>query len=133
MPLSRLNRLKRSRWPFQASLFFPKGLFGFESLTRFTLIGQEHEAPYLWLDSAENAAITFRVVDPFQFHPQYNPVISKKDLEDLEVKGEAELILFTIVNTADRHYRMNLEAPLLIHWERKLGKQLLFPLSSTIQ
>jgi flagellar assembly factor FliW len=130
MPLSRLNRFKRpsfDTWPFKETLNFPKGLHGFENLIRFSLIGHKHETPFLRLASEENDAISFVVADPFPLYPFYEPVITKKDVEDLNVGGEAKLIILAIVNTIERPLTLNLEAPLLIHWHIKQGKQLLFP------
>ncbi len=129
MPLSRLNRFKRPSFacPLEEKLIFSKGLHGFENLTRFSLIGHEYEIPYLRLVSLENEAIMFMVTDPFPIHPSYEPVITKKDIEDLEVEGEAKLIILAIVNSKEWPHTLNLEAPLLIHWRKKQGKQLLFP------
>jgi len=130
MPLSRLNRFKRptfDTWPFQEPLIFPQGLFGFESLTRYSLVGHKHETPYLRLESEENEAISFVVIDPFPINPHYEPVITQKDILDIGVTAEAKLILFTIVNMKESPYTMNLEAPLLIYWHKRRGKQLLFP------
>jgi flagellar assembly factor FliW len=130
MPLSRLNRFKRSSYempPFEVGLVFPNGLHGFESLRRFSLVVYEHEAPFLRLVSLENEAITFMLIDPFSICPSYEPVITKQDIYDLQVGDEAKLIMLAIVNTHERPIAMNLEAPLLIHWHLKRGKQLLFP------
>jgi len=130
MPLSRLNRFKRpifDTWPFEVSLTFPKGLLGFETLTRFALVGHKNESPYLRLESEENEAISFVVIDPFPINPYYEPVITQKDIKDIGVVGEAKLIILTIVNPKERPFTMNLEAPLLIYWHKRRGKQILFP------
>lgn len=134
MPLSRLNRFKRSpidSWPFEALLNFPLGLHGFESHTRFVLIGEKEEIPYLRLVSEEDRALSFFVVDPFPIFPTYEPVITKPDILDIGVTGEAKLILLAIVNKHERPYTMNLGAPLLIYWQKRRGKQLLFPADSS--
>ena len=134
MPLSRLNRFKRpsfDTWPFQVPLTFPEGLLGFESLTHFSLVGHKNVTPYLRLESEENEVISFVVIDPFPINPYYEPVITQKDIRDIGVIGEAKLILFTIVNIKERPYTMNLEAPLLIYWHKRRGKQLLFPADPT--
>ncbi|MCC5831955.1 MAG: flagellar assembly protein FliW [Chlamydiales bacterium] len=105
---------------------FPKGLHGFESLTRFFLIGHRHEIPFLRLVS-EDEAVTFMVIDPFPINPLYEPVITKRDLDDLNVVGSGKLIILTVVDMKGRPLTTNLEGPLLIHWRMRQGKQLLFP------
>lgn len=131
MPLPRLNRLTKppsAQGSFQVSLIFPKGLFGFENLTRFMLIGCECERPYFRLESKELASLSFMVIDPFQIHPHYEPLITKKDICDVGVTGGSKLSCFAILDITEEPITANLEAPLLIHWRTKLGKQLLFRL-----
>ncbi|MCH9626847.1 MAG: Flagellar assembly factor FliW [Chlamydiales bacterium] len=133
MPLSRLNRFRRSTfdtWPFKETLVFPLGLLGFEAYTRYDLIGHKGEAPFLRLESKENAAIAFTLMDPFPVVPDYEPLITKRDLQDLSVTGEAKLILLTIVDSLECPSTVNLELPLLIHWHKRRGKQLQFPNNS---
>lgn len=128
MPLPRLNRLKHPSvavWPFKAELVFPQGLFGFESYKKYWLIGHQKEVPYLRLEAQENDLISFVVIDPFLILPEYEPTLSQKDIQDVGVLHEAKLILLAIVNTKDRPFTMNLAAPLLIHWHKRKGKQLL--------
>jgi flagellar assembly factor FliW len=127
-PLSSLNRLKRppvDTWPFHTELVFPQGLFGFERYTRYALIGHQKEVPFLRLEASQNRSLSFYVIDPFLHAPDYFPSIARADLEDVGVLYEAKLILFAIVNTKEHPFTMNLAAPLLIHWFKKLGKQLL--------
>lgn len=122
----RLNRFKQN-WPFEEHLFFPHGLLGFPTLTRFTLLGEQEERPYFRLNAQTNHSVSFALRDPFPLFPDYKPTITKKDLDDLEVEDQGELILLVIVNMKEQPPTMNLQAPLLIHWSRKRGKQLLFP------
>lgn len=128
MPLIQLNRFKRRRiplWPFRVPLHFPKGLHGFEKLRQFILVGYETEVPLLWL-KAEEDTISFIVMDPFLRAPNYDPVIAKSDLEVFKEKeGDVSLFLLSIVNTQSDPYTINLGAPLLIHWQRQEGLQIL--------
>jgi flagellar assembly factor FliW len=128
LPLPRPNRLKRppiDTWPFQTELLFPEGLFGFERYTRYLLIGHKQEIPFLRFEALENRALAFYVIDPFLAYPDYTPSLSQADLEDVGVLHEAKLIVLAIVYTKERPFTMNLSAPLLIHWSKRLGKQLL--------
>jgi len=128
LPIPRLNRLKRpstDTWPYQTEILFPQGLLGFEHYTRYKLIGYKHEIPFLRLEALENHKLTFYVIDPFLEHPNYTPTLTQIDLREVGVVYEAKLILLAIVNTNERPFVMNLAAPLLIHWSKRQGKQLL--------
>ncbi len=131
--MPQLNRLKRppvDNWPFERELLFPKGLFGFEKYTHYRLIGHEREVPFLRLESVENPNLSFFVADPFLYYPSYEPTLTHNDLKDVGILNEGKLLLFAIVDRDRRPQTMNLGAPLLIHWHKKLGKQLLFPENS---
>jgi flagellar assembly factor FliW len=136
--LPQLNRLKRppfDEWPFEEKIKFPKGLFGFESYKNYRLVGNKKEIPLLRLESIDNSTLAFYVIDPFTYCPFYEPTLTHTDLKDVGVIQEAKLILLAIVDINSHLHTMNLGAPLLIHWSKKLGKQLLmdqdpeFPLS----
>lgn len=123
--LNRLKRLPCDSWPLIAELLFPYGLFGFEAYTRYRLIGHQKEKPLLRFESIDNRALSFYVIDPFIPCSSYEPTLSPTDLKDVGVNHEAKLILLSIIDTNRHPYTMNLSAPLLIHWSKKLGKQIL--------
>ena len=129
MPLSRLNRFKRNRLddtsPFQIGLVFPAGLFGFEHYIRYWLIGHQKEVPFLRVEAQENSTFFFYAIDPFLGCPDYTPSLNRQDLQEMGVVNEANLIMLALVNVNERPFTMNLAAPLIIHWPKKLGKQLL--------
>jgi flagellar assembly factor FliW len=128
--LPQLNRLKRppiDSWPFEAEIYFPKGLFGFETYQHYRLVGHQKESPLLRIHAQEHQSLSFYVVDPFLHCPSYTPPLTQTDLKDLEVVYEAKLIMLAIVDSNRRPSTMNLSAPLLINWLKKRGKQLLIP------
>ncbi len=67
MPILRLNRLKRLNlsYPFRMECYFKTGLLGFERFKNFVLSGEEHESPFLWLESQESTQVCFVLLDPF--------------------------------------------------------------------
>lgn len=124
----RFNRLKRQfikTSPFQAEVLFVRGLFGFEKYTRYFLKEHQQESPFLRLESIENRELFFYVTDPFLECPNYTPSFLQKDLQEVGVNYEAKLILLAIVYTKSRPFTLNLAAPLLIHWSKRIGKQIL--------
>jgi flagellar assembly factor FliW len=128
MPFSQPNRFKRPShylWPSHSQIDFQEGLYGFEQWQEYVLKGRGEETPFLWLETQKNKKISFVVVDPFLICPHYEPVITKFDLECVGVEDKAELFLLSIVNTQADPYTLNLGFPLLIHGQKRRGKQIL--------
>lgn len=122
----RLNRFKKRnawKWPFEEELFFQKGLYGFEKIQHFSLIGNESEIPFLRLVAKEYRKISFLLIDPFVICPDYNPLPCRYDVK--EDDATTGLFLLALVNSKKKE--ANLSAPLLINWEKKCGVQLLLP------
>ncbi len=110
-----LNRFKRA--PFEASLTFESGLYGFEDHRQFSLTGGQKEFPFLRLTHSK---LQFIVMDPFEVCPDYEPRIVKT------IFSESAVLLAIICLQQDR-CTVNLAAPLLIEWEERRGEQLLIP------
>ena len=51
----------------------PFGLLGFEQLKEYVLLASPEEAPFLWLESPQDASISFLVISPFVALPHYQP------------------------------------------------------------
>lgn len=66
---------------------FSKGLPGFEELKQYVL--EEHNEVFSYLKSTEREEVSFVVVDPFPFFPEYEFQASEEALEEIEfVDGE---------------------------------------------
>ncbi|MDC7225123.1 MAG: flagellar assembly protein FliW [Spirochaetales bacterium] len=105
----------------------PSGLFGFEGLTRFILTkaGQE---PFLILQSLEQEELSFILIDPLYFRPDYSPDLSEEDLKEIDVKDEENshvyaLAIVTVRPAEDPQMTANLQGPIIINGENFKGKQ----------
>ena len=103
---------------------FPSGILGFENLRDFVLLDAP-EAPFYWLQSLEEAAISFVVVDPRLFRPDYTPDIPADDLEDLGLTESDDPLVFAIVTIPEDQAAMtaNLQGPLVINKKTRQGRQ----------
>ncbi len=116
-----LNRFNRAHQPFSAQLRFPCGLRGYDEFKDFFLCSDEEKHPYLWLMSSD---LSFLVVDPLLVCPSYRPTLLQRDLTALNVGSQSEqLFLLAIVQNGKKEDSLNLAAPLLIDWGRKVGKK----------
>jgi flagellar assembly factor FliW len=104
-----------------AVLTFRGGLPGFAGERRFVLLPAASEGVF-WLQSADEGALAFLLVDPFTTFPGY-----EVDVPEAELAGSAPLVLamVTLPREEGDPCTANLQAPLLIDLGRREGRQLI--------
>lgn len=110
------------------TIIIPNGLFGFESYTKYLPISfNEDDDSMISLQSVENPELSFVLFNPFKIFPDYNPMISKQDLKDLETTNPEELSFFVISVIQDSFLdsTLNLKAPLAINTNTRKAKQVI--------
>jgi len=105
---------------------FPLGLLGFLKFKQYLLWQKSESDPMVWMVSVENPELTFPLLDPKHFCPDYNPNITKRDLNELSAENPQSLRMYSIVTVQQdaRTATANLSGPILVNRERKIGKQL---------
>jgi flagellar assembly factor FliW len=104
---------------------FPEGILGFDSIEKFVLL-EEEGSPFFWLQAFNEPELAFVIIQPVDFMGAYDLVISQSDLETVGAGKPDELLVFSIVtipvqNPADM--TANLQGPIIINAEKRLGKQ----------
>lgn len=110
------------------AIHFPDGLPAFERVKNFVVVGNEEEAPFLWLQSTDNPNLAFIIIDPFLIHPEYRPDISDEDVKFLEIDDPTDAFVLAIVNIRngnDQEVTANLISPIVINWKKRLAKQVI--------
>jgi len=104
---------------------FPEGPLGFPECTRFTLIDEDKAAPFRMLQSLDNPALAFVVVDPLMIRADYHFNVTKSELEMLKADQIDGLQVYSIVTMAAeiRDVTVNLQGPLVINTNNNLGHQ----------
>ena len=102
-------------------------IFGFEQLKRFVLLTVEDNTPLWWLQSVDDPAIAFVVINPRIVKPDYAPAISEGDLGLMEIQNAEEIALLSIVTVRSDPFRAtaNLLAPILINASKRLARQVI--------
>ena len=105
----------------------PSGLFGFEGLTRFALSRATQE-PFLILTSDEKEGLSFILIDPLYFRPDYAPDLSDEDLKEIGVEKDKyenvyALAIVTVRPDEEPQMTANLQGPLIINGDNLKGKQ----------
>ena len=96
---------------------FPGGLLGLPELTRFALIDSGHP-PYFDLQSLCEPYLSFALISPEIFRPDYRLDVEESELLPLEmVPGkDTQLLVFVIVNFNDTPLvTANLQGPLVFN------------------
>ncbi|MHB8090680.1 MAG: flagellar assembly protein FliW [Syntrophales bacterium] len=110
----------------EAEFIVMKGaILGFEQLKRFVLL-QNNEKTYLWwLQSVDDPAVAFVVVNPLPVKPDYAPAFTEGDLELLDIKEDKDIAILAIVTVRSNPLKItaNLRAPILINAEKRTASQ----------
>lgn len=108
-----------------AVLHFPEGLMGLEHLHRFVIIDQDEVEPLRWLQSVDEPAIAFNVIDPVLAFPAYKVRLTGEDREALGLASGQEPTVLALVTVPKDPAEMtaNLLGPLVISAERNVGRQ----------
>lgn len=111
----------------QEIIHFPKGIPGFEELTRFLLIQGEDYQPFKFLQSVEDPAISFPLLSPRMIRSDYHFALSDQQRSDLELEQSKEALIYCIVTVAEDPARTtaNLFSPVVINSEKRKAAQLM--------
>lgn len=106
-------------------MIFPDGPLGFPDCTRFTFVDEERAAPFRMLQSLDNPALAFVVVDPLIARPDYHFDVTMDDLKLIKAESTENLLVYSIVtmNRNIHEVTVNLQGPLVINPKQKLGHQ----------
>mgnify|MGYP003343363452 CR=1 FL=1 len=105
---------------------FEPGLGGFESLRRYALIAEE-DSPLEWLQSLDDPDVSFAVLEPFLFRPDYVFELPDVDAEALGMEEPADALVRCILTLHEEAERItaNLLAPLVLCRRTHLARQVI--------
>ncbi len=105
---------------------FPEGLLGFNQLRRFVLLDDPTDEIFAWLQSCEDPAIAFPVLEPELFAAEYSVNLTRHDLQVLQLKSAEGTRYFCIITIPDDPTQMtaNLKAPVVINVKERVAAQI---------
>ncbi len=116
----------------EAIIHFPLGLLGFETRQRYVLVDDPEASPMRWLQSLEEPALAFLIVEPGMLFPDYVVAISDDDQAflvlsgtstDASVDGGPVVACLVAIPDDPQQMTINLMGPLVINLQKRLGKQ----------
>lgn len=109
-------------------LKFVDGIPGLNNLTEYVIIDNEDaDIQFKWLQSVEDEDVTFVILNPFIFKPDYDFVINDSIITKLEIENEKDILVYSIVVVPEDITKMtaNLAAPIIINSMNKKAKQVI--------
>jgi len=107
---------------------FPDGLLGISHLRQYAILSDNDKSPFRWLQSLEDPAMAFLLIDPWLFRPDYGPVIDDDDALALEIGPETPRIVYAIVTIPPgkpEAMTANLMGPIVINIKTRIGRQVI--------
>lgn len=113
-------------------LLFPAGLVGMEYLRQFVLLSFDDYAPLKFLQSVDNPAFSFILINPYLLLPDYQIQLSAQDKDELQLIEEGGIFVYSILTMPGNPDRMsaNLLAPVIMNLTTMRAKQIIM-LNST--
>lgn len=109
-----------------STIEFPQGLLGLPEYRRFALVRAGSDTVY-WMQSLDQSALLFLLVDPFTHFNDYSIEIPPQDVFDLGATNPSDVVVLAIVtlpvpgNTEPP--TANLQGPVAINLRLGRGKQ----------
>lgn len=128
MKVSPENQTEKETWIKPMEFALPGGLIGLEDATRFELLINEEEKPFMWIRCVDRHELGFIVIEPASVLSDYNPEIADDDATKLGIEDPADVIVLNIVtlNGDDiEQATVNLVGPIIINRGTLSGKQLI--------
>ena len=76
---------------------FKEGLLGFEHLKRFFIVDPGDQTLILWLQSIDNPATAFPIIEPKIFNPDYIVKLLPAELNSLKLENLNDTSIYTIL------------------------------------
>lgn len=106
---------------------FTCGMYGFDEYTKYVILKDGPDDDIMYLQSIENTDLSFVLIDPYLIFNSYEPNLNEEDLNELNVKTEAELkfIVIAIIKEEIKDSVVNLKSPIAINPNTKAAKQVI--------
>lgn len=101
----------------------PEGILGFPGSTHFALISAEDSGVYAWLQSTDRPELSFLVMVPAPFFPDYEPDIPDEDCVALGLVDPEDAQVLCLVTIQEVSVTANLLGPLVLNVATRQARQ----------
>jgi flagellar assembly factor FliW len=105
---------------------FTEGLLGFENQKKFFIVDPGDQTLILWLQSTDDAATAFPIIEPKIFQPNYMVKLLPVELNSLSLENLQNASVYTVLTIPQNVTEMsaNLKAPVIINNKTKMARQI---------
>jgi len=122
-----ITRLGEREISLDGIIYFPRGLVGLEDKREFALLSvKDDDSPFLLLQCVTDPGLGLLVADPYAFIEDYDVKLESPDKKVLKienVKQLAVLVTVTIPQNKPEDTTLNLQGPIVINTEMRIGLQ----------
>ncbi|HZG87390.1 flagellar assembly protein FliW [Paenibacillus sp.] len=104
---------------------FPQGIPGFEHCRDFIFLQPPNaQIPVWFMQSIEDGALAFMVMNPFLVFPDYTIDLPDSVQEELDIRTEEDVMTVAIITISERkEMTLNLLAPVILNQRTRTAKQ----------
>ena len=129
MKLATETKPNKEVWIKPMEFELPAGLIGFPDVTKYELLVNEEELPFMWIRSVEHHELGFVVIEPSEILNDYEIELPYDDVEKLAIAKEEDALILNIVTIKDGasldDATVNLIGPLVLNRQTMVGKQII--------
>jgi flagellar assembly factor FliW len=105
---------------------FEEGILGFENSKNFFVVDPGDQTLILWLQSADDGATAFPIIEPKIFKPDFAISLLPAELNSLKLENLSNASIYTILTIPQDVTKMsaNLKAPVIINNTTKKARQI---------
>jgi len=105
---------------------FEEGILGFEESKNFFVVDPGDQTLILWLQSADEGATAFPIIEPKIFMPDFSINLLPAELNSLKLENLSNASIYTILTIPQDVTTMsaNLKAPVIINNKTKKARQI---------
>jgi|SRR5690625_80037 len=108
-------------------IHFDSGIPGFLDEKEFIILDIPGNEVIQIMQSFHTPSLAFFIANPHQFHQEYHFTLPDNVMEALNIATEEEIVILSImtINEPFEKSTINLQAPIVINYRTKLGKQII--------
>jgi len=123
-----MTRLGEREVSSDGIIYFPRGLVGIEDKREFAILSiKDDDSPFLLLQCVTDPGLGLLVADPYAFIADYDVKIENMDRKVLKIESIRQLaVLVTVTIPPDKpeDTTLNLQGPIIINTETRIGLQI---------
>ncbi|MFS1517155.1 flagellar assembly protein FliW [Bacillus sp. SCS-151] len=106
---------------------FANGIPGFLDEKEFVIIPFSQGTPFQILQSVCSKDVAFTLIEPFSYFQDYTFELDSRTLDQLNIILEENVAIYNIITVHEpfTNTTVNLQAPIVINAEKRVGKQVI--------